>query len=158
MDEGAPKDQDRLGPGSDEGLEWDIEPLGAQRRPPVWLFALGLGLFALALTGWWAAENWGLRRLPAVEKAYARLLRFGRWLGRPLRVSDTPFEWARDVSEVVPEAREPIGRIADLYVQTRFAQGAPADPEAKAAWEQARPALWRSWLKRFAPFSKRRSE
>jgi transglutaminase-like putative cysteine protease len=155
MDEGAPEDQDRLGPGSDEGLEWDIESLDARRGPPVWLLALGSGLFALALAGWWAAENWGLRRLPAVEKAYARLLRFGRWLGRPLRISDTPFEWARDVSEVVPEAREPIGRIADLYVRTRFAHGAPANPEAKAAWKQARPALWRSWLKRLAPFSKR---
>jgi hypothetical protein len=52
----------------------------------------------------------------------------------------------------VPEAQEPIGRIVDLYVHARFARGTAADPEARAAWRQARPALWRGWLRRFVPF------
>ena len=153
-DWGGPEEEGYLEPGSDEASELDIEPLSARRRALVWLGAVGLALVAVILGGWWAAENWGLRKLPAVEQVYARLLRFGRWLGRPLRISDTPFEWERGISAIVPEARGPIGRIVDLYVHARFARGAPADPEARAAWKQARPALWRSWLKRILPFVK----
>jgi hypothetical protein len=123
----------------------------------VWSLAVGFTLIAVVVGGWWAAENWGLHRLPAVEQAYARLLRFGRWLGRPLRVSDTPFEWVRQVSTVVPDAQEPMGRIVDLYVHARFARGTPADPQAKTAWKQARPALWRNWLRRLVPLSRLRS-
>jgi len=135
-------------PELDEALEdWHVEPLTARRGPLVWPWAVGLTLVVLAAGGWWAMENWGLRGLPAVERAYARLLRFGRWLGRPLRVSDTPFEWVRDVGGLVPEVREPAGRIVDLYVRARFARGDPAAPEAQAAWEQARFALWRGWLR-----------
>lgn len=130
-----------------EGL--DAEPIAASHRSLMWLWAVGLGLFiALVVAGWWATENWGFHGLSAVERAYARALRLGHWLGRPLRTSDTPFEWVRDVSAIVPEAREPIGRIVDLYVHTRFARGSPADPESEAAWEQARPILWHSWLRR----------
>jgi transglutaminase-like putative cysteine protease len=140
-------------PESDEPLEWDIEPLAERRGLPSWLlWAVGLTLIAVLVGGWWAAENWGFRRLSAVETAYARLLRFGRWLGHPPRISDTPLEWVKDASTIVPEAREPMGRIVDLYVSARFARGAPAAPEAKAAWKQARPALWRRWLRRIIPF------
>lgn len=137
-------------PELDEAL--DVEPLAAGRGLLVWPWALGGTLIALVVGGWWATENWGFRGLPAVEQAYARLLRFGRWLGRPLGISDTPFEWVRDVGAIVPEAREPVGRIVDLYVQARFARGNPADLEAEAAWEQARPVLWRGWLSRIALF------
>jgi len=151
-DMGSPYDDGRLGPGLDDELDWDIEPLAKRRGPLVWVSAVGLTLVALVVGGWWAAENWGLRGLPAVERAYARLLRFGRWLGRPLRVSDTPLEWVDDLSAAVPEAQEPIGRIVELYVHTRFARGTAADPEARAAWRQARPVLWRRWLRRFVPF------
>ena len=151
-DMGSPYDDGRLGPGLGDELDWDIEPLAQRRGPLVWVLATGLTLVALVVGGWWAAENWGLRGLPAVERAYARLLRFGRWLGRPLRVSDTPLEWVDDLSAAVPEAQEPIGRIVDLYVHACFARGTAADPEAKAAWRQARPVLWRRWLGRIVPF------
>ena len=144
-------------PEFDEALEGGIEPLAASRGMRVWPWAVGLTLVALAAGGWWAAENWGLHKLPTVERAYARLLRFGRWLGRPLRVSETPLEWVQDVSTVVPEAQEPISRIVDLYVHARFARGTAADPEAQAAWSQARPVLWTSWLRHLVPASLRRA-
>jgi len=143
-----------LSGGPDETLEWDIEPLAATRsRAWAWWLAGGLAVAVLAGAGWWAAENWGLGRLPAVEQAYARLLRFGRWLGRPLRPSDTPFEWMNDVNALVPEARDPIGRIVGLYVRSRFARGTAADPQAQAAWREARPIVWRTWLRRLVPIS-----
>jgi len=152
----ALKDEWRQGPRSGEEFEWDIEPLTASRQPIVWPWAVGLTLIVLGTGGWWAAENWGFHGLPTVERAYARLLRFGRWLGRPLHVSDTPLEWVQDVSAIVPEAQEPIGQIVDLYVHARFAQGAAAAPEAGAAWQEARPALWRGWLRHILPKPGRR--
>jgi len=147
----ALKDEMRGGPMSGEEFDWHIEPLAAERGPLVWLWLLGLSLVAVVGGGWWAAENWGFQNLPTVERAYGRVLRFGQWLGRPLHVSDTPLEWAHAVGDVVPEAQEPIGRIVDLYVHARFARGAAADPAARAAWKQARPVLWRTWLSRFSP-------
>jgi len=139
----------------DDPLEGKIEPLTPGRGVLVWSLAAGLTCIILVAGGWWAAENWGFRGLPAVERAYARLLRFGCWLGRPLRISNTPFEWGRDVGTVVPEVREPIDRIVDLYVCARFARGDPAAPEAKAAWKRARPALWRSWLRHILSLPRR---
>jgi len=136
-------------PEGDETLEGsETGPLAVGRGPLVWLCAVGFMFIVLVVGGWWAMENWGFHGLSAVEQAYARLLRFGHWLGRPLRTSDTPFEWGRDVSTLAPEAQEPIGRIVDFYVHTRFARGSPPDSEARTAWEQARPVLWRSWLRR----------
>jgi transglutaminase-like putative cysteine protease len=132
----------------DEALEWEIEPLAARPGPLVWLWAVVPVAVALGVGWWWAMENWGFHGLSAVEKSYARLLRFGRWLGRPFCVSDTPFEWVRGIGAVVPEAQESIARIVELYVRVRFAQGDRADPEAQAAWRRARPVLWRSWLRR----------
>jgi transglutaminase-like putative cysteine protease len=159
--EAFPEERGEMGrnlPELDESLEMlGTEPAAPRRSPLVWSLAVGFTLIAVVVGGWWAAENWGLHRLPAVEQAYARLLRFGRWLGRPLSVSDTPFEWVRQVSTVVPDAQEPMGRIVDLYVHARFARGTPADPQAKTAWKQARPALWRNWLRRLVPLSRLRS-
>jgi len=147
-------------PGPPPGLEYmwgaEGEPLPITRGPLTWLWVAGLMLIALAVGGWWAMENWGLRGLPAVEQAYSRVLRFGRWVGRPLRASDTPFEWVRDVGALLPEARRPIDHIVDLYVRSRFARGDPADPEAQAAWSRARPILWRSLLKRIGRSIRRR--
>jgi len=142
--------------GEDLAGEWEIEPLPPQRELPLWIAPALLGLVAVAGAGWWALENVGFQGMSPVERAYARLLRFGSWVGRPPRVSDTPGEWAGSVSAAAPEAREPIGQIVDLYVQVRFARGDAAAPEAKAAWQQARPALWRSWLKRIVPRAFRR--
>lgn len=144
-------------PELDDSLEeLGAEPLGASRRPLVWLWVTGFLVIALiAGGGWWAAENWGLQGLSAIEQAYARLLRFGHWLGCPLRAADTPFEWARNLGTRVPEAREPLHRIVSLYVRARFsrsglrsAQSNAANAGAQTAWEQARPILWRSWFKR----------
>jgi len=127
---------------------------GGSWRPPLLSGLLAVAASAaLAAGGWWAAENWGLRRLPTVEQGYGRLLRFGRWLGRPLRGADTPLEWMRDLSTIVPDAREHIARIVELHAVAQFGRGDPKDPEANAAWDRARASLWRhllwdQWLQR----------
>ena len=144
-------------PGADLAGELGIEPLPPRRDLPLWIAPTLLGLVAVVGAGWWALENVGFQGMSPVERAYARLLRFGSWVGRPPRVSDTPSEWAGSVSAAAPEAREPIGEIVDLYVRARFARGDTAAPEAKAAWQKVRPALWRSWLRRIVPPAFRRT-
>ncbi|MEA3376479.1 MAG: transglutaminaseTgpA domain-containing protein [Chloroflexota bacterium] len=120
--------------------------------PPSWPRTVLLGtlvtaaLALLATAGWWAAENLGFRRLPSVEQDYGRLLRFGRWLGRPLEGSDTPLEWMRDFAAMVPEAREQIARIVELRAVARFGRGDPRDPAADVAWAGVRSLLWRQLL------------
>ena len=145
---GSAGEGERQDPRFDESLEWEIEPLATRHGPLAWLWAVVPVGALLSVAWWWAMENWGFHGLSAVEKSYARLLRFGRWLGRPFRVSDTPFEWVRGISAIVPEAQESVARIVELYVRVRFAQGDRADPEAQAAWGQVRAVLWRSWLRR----------
>jgi hypothetical protein len=132
-------------------------------RPPLLAGTLTIAALAvLAAGGWWAAENWGLRRLPTVEQGYARLLRFGRWLGRPLQGADTPLEWMRDLVALVPEAQEQIARIVELHAVARFGRGDPRDPEADAAWDRVRTLLWRhllwdQWLRRLGLAPKQRT-
>jgi transglutaminase-like putative cysteine protease len=140
----------------DEEFDWEITPLAARRRLAVWPWAVGLALIALVAAVWWAVENLGFWGLPPVERAYARALRLGNWLGRPMGTSDTPWEWAYAVSAIAPRAREPVEHIVDLYVRSRFARGDTAAPEAGAAWRHARPALWQCWLGRVLSFARRR--
>ena len=131
----------------DEGSEALPDQDVASQGASLWRWAVGILLFgALAAGGWWAAENLGLQHLPAAEQAYARLLRFGRWLGRPLQTPDTPIEWAQDLSAVVPKARDPITRIVALYVEAQFGKGDSAAPAANISWSQARILLWRHLL------------
>jgi hypothetical protein len=183
-----PPDEARVPPWMQQDFEFDIggdpeagldgagaldtQPIGPQRDPPYWIAGLVLGVAAVAAISWWALENVGFHGLSAVERAYGRLQRFGRWVSRPPRASDTPGEWSRAVSAAAPEAQHPISRIVDLYVQARFAAGRPSsvqadtvaatngpdDPlpegelsaadESSTAWRQVRPVLWRNWLGR----------
>lgn len=116
-------------------------------RAPLWPWAAGgLGFVAVAAAAWWAVENLGFRRLPDAERAYARLLRFGRWLGRPLRTADTPLEWLQDLTAIVPKAEEPLTRIVALYDRVRFGRGDSRDLAANLSWRRARPLLWRHLL------------
>ncbi len=44
--------------------------------------------------------------------------------GLPVRLdTETPFEWHRRASEVVPAVESPLGQVCDLYAKARFAPG-----------------------------------
>ena len=143
----AEEDGSRYPSGTGAASDLGVRSPNSRQWSPPWLWVVGLTLIILTAGGWWATENWGFGGLSTVDRAYARLLRFGHVFGRPLRPSDTPFEWAHDLGTIVPEAREPIDLIVDLYVRACFARGNPGVEELEVAWEQARPALWRGWLR-----------
>jgi hypothetical protein len=140
-----------LPPGFDYPAEWDSYALDMRRGMPLWPWVLGLALVAVATAGWWSLENWGFRGLSLVERAYARLVRFGGWLGRPFYVSDTPYEWGRDVGHLAPEAQVYVDGIIDLYVRARFGRGETDVDEANSLWKLARPGLWHGWVHRLVP-------
>ena len=138
------------------GSDWQITSLEAKRKLLVWPWIAGLALVTAVGSGWWVMENVGFHGLLPAERAYARLLRLGHWLGRPLRAADTPSEWADDVSRMAPEAREPIEGVIDLFLRARFARADIAAPVAKAAWQRARSALCLGWLHNIFPLHRGR--
>lgn len=136
--------------------QWYVPEKRLNRKtiPTLWPGVIGISVVLVVAAGWWALENWNLRGLTDVERAYARLTRFGSWLGRPLKDFDTPLEWSRDVSQLAPEANQHIQRIVSLYMRARFARGDwAALPEAQEAWRRARPILWRYLALRMVPFA-----
>lgn len=139
----------------------DIElsrALGQKREHANLLALLGgiaVGTMGLAVLGWWLAENYGLRDLSSVDRAYARLLRIGRWLGHPLHTADTPWEWGQRMATHVPAARPQIEGIIALYQRARFGRGALDTLEACALWQQGRWALWSALFRLPLPFRKR---
>jgi len=119
------------------------------------LYLLLIPLLALAAWGGLRyAEEHGLGRLPAVERAYALLTRYASWLrvhaGRQL----TPYEQAEALVARAPQARGPVEQITALYVQKRFAParaGALQMGDVMQALASARHALRRALLRRYWP-------
>jgi hypothetical protein len=95
----------------------------------------------------WSTEVRGLKGLSIVSRSYARLLRYAHWLGISMGPHQTPYERAEAFTEAVPQSREPITRITDLYVQERFGRG-NASPEADSLWRRLRPHLILGGLRR----------
>ncbi|MFQ5855449.1 MAG: DUF3488 and DUF4129 domain-containing transglutaminase family protein [Anaerolineae bacterium] len=75
---------------------------------------------------------------------YARMIRVASWLGLPPEPSQTPHEYADELTRAVPEGRPAIGRIANSYVLELFAEIPPDEQEASAlreAWLGLRRVL-----------------
>ncbi len=142
----------RNGKGPEEGTGFEDTSGGFLGSAPT-RARVGVGLLALVLAGaagavvFWSTEWRGLGGLSIVSRSYARLLRYARWLGIRLGEHQTPHERARVLAEVVPEGREPITRITDLYVQERFGRGS-ASPEAETLWRRLRPTLLLGGIRR----------
>jgi transglutaminase-like putative cysteine protease len=100
------------------------------------------------------AEERGLSRLPAVERAYALLTRYAGWLGVHRGRQLTPYEQAEALAAYAPQARAPVEAITALYVRKRFAPPRAAesqDSEVAQALASARRALRRALLRRYWP-------
>lgn len=118
---------------------------------------LVLGIFALIVLGLvlavlfaiWYIEYRGLGGLSVVQRAYARLGIYARWIGLRFAESATPDERRRHLVSRLPEIEQPINTITHAYIADRYA--APPEPaqqkESRSrtheAWKAARRAFVR---------------
>jgi hypothetical protein len=79
------------------------------------------------------------------------MLRLAGWAGASTYVSQTPYEHASALSQVVPEGERPAKRIAGLYARERYGHKSANDDEqasAQQAWLELRPKLVRTTIMR----------
>jgi len=142
---------------------------------PWWLTStVGLALLALAILAWIGIDAWWLRRLkPAtvVTTLYRRLRRQARRLAVPVRVSDTPNEfaaalagWAADLSEAeywddwLAPAIQNVRHLTNSYVQAIYASRPlepPGQEQAVRAWRKAHWHLWLTRVRRAKLFGRK---
>jgi transglutaminase-like putative cysteine protease len=90
-------------------------------------------------------------------KLYGRLVQWASRLRLPLMPSQTPHEHAAVMYGAVPEGRNAITSITDLYVREQYSPYDPEERETEDAWQSwqvLQPTLRRHWLKvRFSPLT-----
>ena len=144
---------DFLGREPPEDLE--VPPLGAEPRAPwyrvgiLWWVLVILLLASGSVFGflWWRR----MENLPAAEALFGRMVLYSRGLGLKPQATQTPTEYASLLVEEVPEAKEGVFRLAQLYLQERFSREGLTSlekTEAYAAWKGLSRAISRRLLAR----------
>lgn len=143
----------------------ELASLGAARSARelarrAWGIGLACALVVLGVIAFWLRRR-RFRSPPeeAVEAIWEKVTRWGSWLGRPPRASETPKEYARALSAYWPgqgQETPEVSRLAEAYTALRYGRVAPPEPErheAKVIWRRLR----RRWLWALArqPFTAR---
>lgn len=130
-------------------------PDGSRPGTATWIVALGVPVLVLfllaALVALLVRLAWqrGVAHLDAPRRPYAQLLRLVHWsTGRPPAAAQTPAEFARDLGSAIPEAAEPIGRLADAYARATYGPSAAAAEDPWPTWVAARSMITRALLRR----------
>jgi transglutaminase-like putative cysteine protease len=142
--------EDELNPDlSGSASDLDSQPFWRKIRPVGWT------ALALVLVGVVTVTVFGVQRqrrlegLSVAERVYEDLV---DWVRRLLRIEplshQTPNEYAGVVGGHIPRGRQAIEQIAGLYVEERFSDRSVSAGSAEEAWQQAWPAIWRSWFER----------
>ncbi|MGH2377407.1 MAG: transglutaminase TgpA family protein [Candidatus Limnocylindria bacterium] len=108
--------------------------------------AVGLvGVLLLAALAFVARFELRFRRKSPIEAAWGKTRLLAAYVGHPSRSSETTYEFADALAQVIPEAREPIRTIADAHVRERYAAAGAEDSLREAAedawWRVARELL-----------------
>ncbi len=116
------------------------------------LFLILVVIVSVVLMGllipWWI-EARGLNGLSPIAKAYARLHRYGAWLGLRPRPSETPFERGQRLMQTAPQASRAVEQITGWYNVERYRRAPAARAETvRRTWGRARRALIRLALAR----------
>ncbi len=144
----AKKPANAPGPGPRAGERQQLIGLAGARRlgALLWLVGTVVGLLAL----WWYRP---LVRLSVAEAAFARLCRVAGWLGFPLRPTQTPHEYGRQLGAVLRSAGDELDIIVGTYVAERYGRRPSAESASclARAWLRVRGEMVRSaprWLVR----------
>jgi transglutaminase-like putative cysteine protease len=135
-----------------------VTPPGAGLRVPVivrWGLGLLAGLALAVIAAWYWLEQRGLGGLGEVARSYARLNMYAPLVDLHLEPGDTPHERAAAYRDSLPDARIPVSKIVELYVQEQYApgglpaaEGDRAGQQARQAWQTARRVLLRAIFRR----------
>lgn len=149
-------------------FEEDIGPAGGSSTLPAPLSTAllvmgGLSVMAVVLLlagvgAWFWLEQRGLMRLSEISRSYARLNAYAQLLKITADDSATPYERAAQIIKALPEGKEPIYSIVNLYVAEQY--GPPSASllryrqsiTAHEAWGAARRVVLRRMLKRLNIF------
>jgi hypothetical protein len=102
----------------------------------------------------WLYENRGSsRQMRGGEWVFARLARMARWLRVRLTPSQTPYEQAQALSQIIPRHEPAIERVASLYVLERYGRTETDPIEARTTWRSLRRPIWWTGFKRRIPHS-----
>ena len=80
-------------------------------------------LAALALT-WWRLL---FRGLPPAAGFFGRVARLGAWAGAPPEATQTPLEYADQLSELIPAYRGAFRQLGNAYARERYGRGVPSE-------------------------------
>ncbi len=102
---------------------------------------------AAALLVWWRLLY---RALSPTAAAFARVTRLGTWAGAPPHSWQTPSEYVDELGEVLPEQRESLHRLSDLYAQERWGGGLTSDTasDLRRLYDQIRLAATSAIVRR----------
>lgn len=142
-----PPDPTRIGGGTDSNILSTI--------------LLVLGIIALIITGLiitglfliWYVEYRGLGGLNVIQRAYARMAIYARWLGLYLADTSTPDERRRALVNSLPEGEMPINAITHAYIENRYGDPHRIEEDdfsaevANSAWQDARWVFIREKLR-----------
>jgi len=112
-----------------------------------------MALMGIALVVWW-------QRQPArdnIFKLYPRMVRLAAWLGVTQLPWQTPYEYATVLKQHLPAVQSEINTITTEYVQQTFGNtettAVISSPASQLAWQQLRPEMLKTIVKRFLPKS-----
>lgn len=103
----------------------------------------------------WYVEYRGLGGLSIVQRAYARMGIYSRWMGLHFDPAATPDERRRYLVTEIPEGEKPVTAITRAYIEDRYAAPVPAatshakETLVDEAWQEARRMFIRRKLARF---------
>jgi len=146
-----------------------FEPLVPSRSisPQRWLKAIGIIILVVvgSVVAWWKASDWWLISIPEdklVLKLYARLYRYGHWIGIPTRPGETPYEFAEDLIHHIQSLSsnsywsdwlllriDEMKRMTEAHVILMFnplRRSLVKRKEIIRAYKLLRPRLWLLWL------------
>jgi transglutaminase-like putative cysteine protease len=139
---------------ADIGMRPVVRGLARILRVLLWILIGAAVIVGGAFGLFYWAEHRGLRHLSEISRTYARLNLYASWMHLAFVPGATPYERGRVLALEVPEGKDAIQRVVDLYVVEQYSPAKLAvgeTDEARAvahSWREMRPAFLRRVIRR----------